>query len=550
MPRVHEQDIAAAMAQECVDVDLSRGTLRPFRTDKKVWDGAAAAFYTDGCCVAVSQECAVSFAKLAGACGFLVSSSDGDFPKIARLPCAPAKGAVDSGLLDCGLTWCRLGFPCDLPALDVQALNGHSGDFNSEARQYYYTLVNDWDGAGLQESMPSAVSDVLLCHNDNDVVLSGIPTAFDGYCVRAVRIYCAVTGLEYGSENKPFQADFLLVGEVPLGTGVFVHKAHTVYGEPCLTEEYAPPPACMHSIQYCGNGQLGGIVGNELWLSEPLKPHAFPEAYRYGRFRSKPLRFLCGGGVGYVLTDGFPVVVETESPCQTQGCRKVSELKETLPLVSWRSAAVYNGACVYASFDGLVMMAGTDVRVISAEWFTPEQWQLLRPDTLRGAVHDGWYFGTTDSVSFRFKIPDAVHGKVNIDSLGELSIRADAWFRCDNDRLFFAADGGIFEWNAGAEWKEFVWRGRLNVLPGYTVISAYKVVHHFEPVRVVHRGYKYRKNARVADTVVLGDRVLRDSRPHRLKVGYAVLEADVEIRSRGEVREYHFAGSVAELGAQ
>lgn len=49
---------------------------------------------------------------------------------------------------------------------------------------------------------------------------------------------------------------------------------------------------------------------------------------------------------------------------------------------------------------------------------------------------------------------------------------------------------------------------------------------------------------------MLGDKTITDSRPHRLKAGYASLYFDVEITGKGEVWEYHIATSVAELGAE
>lgn len=531
LPRIHEQDIGANMAQECVDVDLSRGTLKPFRTDLKVSDKSGAALWTDGCCFITSGSCRASFAKLHGDCCYVVSTGDGEYPMIAKLDDA------------CIGEWCRLGFPCDLAAPNVQSLAALPEDFNREGRQYYYTLVNDFG----QESMPSEISELLVCGNDGDVVISGLPAEFDGWCVSGLRIYCAVTGLDYGEGKEQHKAVFLQVGEVPLGVGSFVHKAHTVYGCVCETEEYAPPSECMHSIQYGGNGQFGALVRNELWLSEPLKPHAWNEAFRYGRFRGMPLRFLCGEKTGYVLTDAFPAVVEMESPCQTQGCRRVENLEETLPLVSYQSACLYNGSCFYASTDGLVMLTGNQARVVSLDFWTAEQWRMMNPETLRGAVHNGWYYGTSEQGSFRLKIPDTVHDKADVESLTELSVRPYAWARSDSDRLFFVDDGGVFEFAAGLDWKTFKWVGRLNVQPGFVNWSAYKVVHSFEPVYVKHTGYVFRRGALVRDSVVLGEHTFSDSRPHRLKVGFSTLEFDVEIQSKGEVREYAVATSVAEL---
>ena len=363
---------------------------------------------------------------------------------------------------------------------------------------------------------------------------------------------CRPSLLDYGNmvesgDVLKQDAHFLLVDEVPLGTERVIHKAHNVYGEECLTEEYDPPPSNIQDLQYCENGQIGGLVGNELWLSEPMKPHAFPEAYRYGRF-GNPIRFLCGNKVGYILTDEYPAVIEMESPCKSQGCRSVSVLEEQLPLISYQSACLYNGSCFYASKDGLVMLSGTSSKIITTELYTTEQWRALAPWTMIGVVHDGYYFGFTERHSIRFKVPDDIHEQAT--GLVELSIKPTAVYRSKQDELFFCNEEGTYQWNSGNRWKEFDWVGRLNVLGGYTAMTAYKVVQDYEPNHITHLAYKRHRDEMVADTVVLGNKTVIDSRPHRLKGGYSTIAFDVEIRGKGEVYEYQVATSVAELGEE
>lgn len=535
LPRIHRQDLPVAMAQECVDVDLSRGVLRPFRTDKLVSEQGGKSLWTDGCCVITSGNCRTSFAHVYADCDWLVATELDDFgyPVVATREKA------------CAGKWCRLGFPVDLPAPVAVNQGVVREDFNRELRQYVYTLVNEWGW----ESFPSDVSDVLVADNDVDVVVSGIPAAFDGWCVELVRVYCAVSGLDYGSSEQK-EAEFLLVGEFDLGQTSFRHVAHSDYGDLLVSDEYAPPSDEMVSVCYAGNGQLGGIVGNELWLSEPLLPHAWNEKYRYGNFRGVPVRFLAGESVGYVLTTGFPAVVEMGSVPSEMGCRDISVIEESLPIISFQSAALYGGGCVYGSRDGLVFLSGTQARVFSLDFWTVEQWQLMKPWTLRGVVHDGWYFGCTDTVCFRLKVPDAIYEKVEVETLGHLSLSAAGWYRSDADVLFFVNESGVFEWNAGDDWKSFIWRSRLNVSGGYTAWAAYKIGLDFAPVSVRHIGQKRYTGALVGGDVVLGDKVVEDSRPHRLKVGYSGLMVDVEIRGKGEVFEYHVATSVSELGGR
>ncbi|WP_439242473.1 hypothetical protein [Lonepinella sp. BR2474] len=533
-PKQRPNNLHQAMAQVAEDVDLSRGTLRPWRTDKKVSDKTGQSIFIDKCCYLTSSNCQASFSHIDTDCCYIVASGIKDYPVIQHKDNA------------CEERWNRLGFPVEIPAPHAQFLGTLSHDFNQELRQYIYTLVDEFGF----ESAPSLPSEPIYVHNDQNIVISGIGADFPTYSIAKVRLYCAVTPLDYGDAKADYDAHFLFVDELDFGTTSYVHQAHTVYGEECLTEEYEPPHNCMTDLQYCGNGQLGGLVGTELWLSEPLKPHAFPESYRYGHFNGKPIRFLCGERTGYILTDEYPAVIEMESPCQSQGCRQVSILEEPLPIISCQSACLYNGVCFYASKDGLVMLAGSQAKVITTALFTQDQWQALAPWQMIGAVHDGYYFGFTDKMGIRFKVPDSIHDEVQIEQLTTLSIKPTALFRSDQDNLFFATNDGIYQWNAGDNWKTFIWRGRLNALPGYTAMTAYKLVQEYHPTHVKHLVYKRHRDEMVQEPVILADKTVSDSRPHRLKAGYATLFFDVEISGQGEVWEYHIATSVAELGVE
>lgn len=535
-PRSRPNNLHQAMAQVAQDVDLSRGTLRPWRTDKKVSDKTGQSIFVDRCCYLASENCKASFSRINTDCCYIVATGVKDYPVIQKKSQA------------CEGDWKRLGFPVELPAPNAQLLGDLSQDFNNEARQYIYTLVDDFGF----ESAPSLPSAAIYAHNDKQVVISNLPTNFPTYSIAKLRLYCAVTPLDYGEQVKDKEAEayFLLVDEIDFGSSAYVHQPHTVYGEECLTEEYAPPHNCMTDLQYCGNGQLGGLVGTELWLSEPLKPHAFPEAYRYGRFNGNPIRFLCGEQIGYILTDEYPAVIEMESPCQSQGCRAISVLEEPLPIISYQSACLYNGACFYASKDGLVMLVGNQSKLISTALFSQDQWRALAPWQMIGVVHDGYYFGFTDKISLRVKVPDNIHEEVQIEQLTTLSIKPRAVYRSDQDELFFATEDGIYQWNAGDDWKTFTWRGRLQNLPQYTAMTAYKIVQDYEPTQVKHIGYKRHRSEMVEEQVTLGDKTVIDSRPHRLKAGYSTLFFDVEISGKGEVWEYHVATSVAELGVE
>lgn len=545
VPRLHKRNLPETSSVKCLDVDLSNGTLKPFRTNKKVSDKTGSYIFVDNCCYITSDNCRASVDIIEDECSIVVATGIKPYPvQNLKLPA-------------CNNQWIRLGFP-ETTKPTAQSIDfapkphkvGDHYDLAREVRQYFYTLVTCLDsGSACQESLPSEPSDYVECHNQDDVVISGILTeAPPEYKITSVRIYCAATMLDF--EGKEQEAVFLEVGEVPFGTGTFVHKGGTDYGDECMTEEYDNLPDSASNLVYCNNGQLAALVGCELWMSEPFKPHAWPEAYHYGRFSGKPIRFLPTESVGYILTDSVPAIIEVESPCTSQGCRKVTQLQETHPIISYNSAATYNGSCFYATNDGIVMLQGVSSSVVTAPYFSRDDWLAIAPWTLRGTVHDGYYYGFTDVMSFRFKVPDNVHEQFEGSTLVELSDKPICVYRTKQDKLMLAFDDGVYEFDEGLEWREFQWKSKPYTAPGYTAFTAYKIVGDYTDFHVVHRLLKRQRDEMVDEAIVVGDHTTYDNKPRRLRAGYSTINFDVSISGKGEVTEYHIATSVNELGGQ
>lgn len=544
IPRIHNRNLPESSPVKALDVDLSNFTLKPFRQNKKVFNKTGNYVYVNGCCCITSDNCKASIDVLESECKIVVATGVKEYP---------IQNLFDKA---CNNEWIRIGFP-NTSKPTTQSLNfsdspntnksGDLGDFSREVRQYYYTLVTCLgDGAACQESAPSEPSDIIDCHNKDDVVISGITTDSGDYKVDYVRVYCATTYLDF--EGKEQDGVFLEVGEIPFGSGSFVHRVSTGYGGECQTEEYDNLPDDASNITYCGNGQLAALVGCELWMSEPLMPHAWPESFRYGRFKGKPIRFLGTESVGYILTDSNPSVIEIESPCTLPGCRKVSNLEETHPIISYDSACTYNGSCFYATNDGIVMLSGQSSAVITTQLFSRDDWLAIAPWTLRGMVHDGYYYGFSDVMSFRFKVPDNVHEQLEGSTLVELSDKPLSVCRSKQERLMLAFNDGVYEFNAGDEWRKFEWLSKVFTAPGYTVFTAYKLVGDYTEFNVVHRLHKRQRDEMVDEHIIVGDHVTFDNKPRRLRAGYSTINFDVAISGKGEVTEYHIASSVNELG--
>lgn len=546
IPRIHRRNLPESASTKALDVDLSNSTLKPFRKNRKVTDKTGRFLYANDCCYITSDNCKASVDTIEGGCKIVVATGIKDYPVQNLFSKA------------CNGEWLRIGFPelkkpvaqsLSFSAKQSTSSSGDVGDFAREVRQYYYTLVTCLgDGTACQESAPSLPSDVIDCHSTDDVVISGIMTEPGDYKIDYVRLYCAVTNVDL--EGKEHEGTFLEIGEVPFGTGSFVHNASNGYGDECQTEEYDNLPDNASSIQYCGNGQLAALVGCELWMSEPLMPHAWPESFRYGAFKGKPIRFLGTESVGYILTDANPSIIEIESPCSLPGCRKVSNLEETHPIISYDSACVYNGACFYATNDGIVMLRGRQSVVVTSSMFSRDDWLGIAPWTLKGVVHDGYYYGFSDIMSFRFKVPDDIYERFDVSTMVELSDKPMAVCRTKQDRLLFAFGDGSYEFNSGDAWREFQWESKVFTAPEYTSFTAYKIVGDYSDFRVVHELHKRQRDEMVDERIVIGDHVTHDNKPRRLRAGYSTINFSVKISGSGEVTEYHIASSINELGVR
>ena len=153
-------------------------------------------------------------------------------------------------------------------------------------------------------------------------------------------------------------------------------------------------------------------------------------------------------------------------------------------------------------------------------------------------------------MSFRFKVPDNVHEQFESSTLVELSDKPTAVYRTNQDRLMFAFDDGIYEFDEGLEWREFQWKSKPYIAPGYTAFTAYKIVGDYTEFHVVHRLLKRQRDEMVDEHIVVGDHITFDNKPRRLRAGYSTINFDVAISGKGEVTEYHIATSVNELGGQ
>ena len=144
---------------------------------------------------------------------------------------------------------------------------------------------------------------------------------------------------------------------------------------------WTAPPTDLEGWIGLPNGIIAGFRDNELWFSEPYRPHAWPAQYTIAV--EFPIVGL--GVVGQTLvicTTGFPAACSGVRP-ESMSLTKLSVYE---PCLSRGSIVSAPEGVYYASQNGLVLVGNGRVENITRELITKDKWQALASvDTLRAA---------------------------------------------------------------------------------------------------------------------------------------------------------------------
>jgi hypothetical protein len=525
LPLETPENLGKHMAVLAENTDLSRHTLRPWRKPRKTSSNTGRFLYKESCCEIVSDNCEASIADTQINCRLVIATGIKPYPAIATHKQA------------CAEQWCRLGFPCDLIA--PIATGGISslpveGSTKSQLRSYSYRLKNKFG----QYSAPSYPSNTLQLDSQNTVTIT-LPTSFDAdYCITDIEVFTTETTADILGNNS--LSDWFSIGTVTVGTATFT-DAYNDLGEMLDSQDYEPPPSDLRDVQYWRSGQLVGLSGNLIVFSAKNRFQSWPAAARHA-IHDTPQALLVGSKVGFVATDGRPALIQLDSNCNDKTCHRVEDdlTSDPHPIVSKRSAIVHNDHGIWATKDGLLMIAPNGAtKLLTAKFYTQDQWRALKPETMIGAVHDGVYYAFTDEIGFRLHLPDNTYASTNDTELTTLKFEQGnptALYRSFTDEFYLQFADGVYWWNEGTDFMTLRWHGAVFDLPAITSMTAYKVVHDHADVQVNHW----------LDDERIDSELVQSIRPHRLPIASG-LNWQVELETIGEIKEYHLATSVRDL---
>ena len=206
-------------------------------------------------------------------------------------------------------------------------------------------------------------------------------------------------------------------------------------------------------------------MGNELCLSEPFQPHAWPPEYR---MRSDyPIVAAAMYSSGVVLgTTGEPTLILGHEP----GQMLAQPSKSAYPCLSKRSMVSMGTSVGYATAHGFASVGDNGVELMTVGNYTRDNWARLRPGSMVAASVRGRLYVMTRGQGVQMLILDYLDGTgLTTSDIDATAIFADALsgklFISDSKnkdvREFDKVDGMLMpmEWMS----KEFVVPEPMNI---------------------------------------------------------------------------------------
>lgn len=152
--------------------------------------------------------------------------------------------------------------------------------------------------------------------------------------------------------------------------------------------DWSAPPTDLKGFAMMPNGILAGFRSNEIWFSEPYRPHAWPARYVLTvEFPIVGLGIINQSLV--VCTQGYPMTCTGSSP----EYMTTSKLTAYEPCVSRGSIVSAPEGVYYASLNGLILVNPGRAENVTKKLITRDKWQQLTKLTqLRAAMYGSMYF--------------------------------------------------------------------------------------------------------------------------------------------------------------
>jgi hypothetical protein len=274
------------------------------------------------------------------------------------------------------------------------------------------------------------------------------------------RVYRAVTTAD--------GTDYFLVGDnIPVATTTYADSA-TVIGEPIDTIGWAMPPADLEGIAVHASGAMVGFVGNQVYISEPYAPYAWPLSYVL--VLDFPVKAIGISGQSAVVgTTGKPYVITFSDPISATP----QKLDENWPCLSKEGMISFNGGVYYPTTLGLAFIGSGGTRIVTKELYAQRDWGVVNPQSFKAGFYDSAYYAVYDTGALpKILIISEEFGIVLV------TVTAEAIFTDrQTGELYVASEKHISQLNSTSQGTlEYTWTSRTNVLPEPINLGAAKLV--------------------------------------------------------------------------
>lgn len=273
-----------------------------------------------------------------------------------------------------------LGIPAPAVAPGVVPAGGVSA--TTETRAYVYT----WVSAYGEEGPPSPATVVTGKVDDTWAITLTAPSGANttGRVLEDVRIYRTITSAQG-------VAVYYLVTDQVIADLTYddTLAASTIIGQGSLqSTTWTAPPEDLEGMVAMANGMLVGWRLNEVWFSEPYRPHAWPAEY----VQLVDYDIIGAGAFDQSIivgTKAYPFFATGSSPL-TVSLRRIAAAE---PCVSRGSIVSTPGGVYYASPNGLIFAVPGAAQNITRAMIPKDRWaELTNLPQLRAALINEAYY--------------------------------------------------------------------------------------------------------------------------------------------------------------
>jgi len=233
---------------------------------------------------------------------------------------------------------------------------------------------------------------------------------------------------------------------------------------------YEPPPAGLKGLISLPNGVFAGFVGNELYLSEPYRPHAYPSAYKKS-FDHQIVALGVFGTTIAVLTDGYPFLVYGSHPSSMSKQR----ISAFYPCLFKRSVCSDKNAVFYSSKEGRIRINQDGAVNATFGMIDEDSWNNnYQPTVTVWHAYRGKHIGFPGSgPGFIIDFENAIISRISVASVAGHVSTGDSRFYIVTDDLEAINENDppenmplcVQEWEGSdSNYLQYTWRSKKYIL--------------------------------------------------------------------------------------